>query len=82
MLILGTSIGIFLGVAFLGKVVWEMVDQEVDGTVVRQEGSAVTLKDKNGQEYSWEIVFKEGQKYELDGTFQTGKIILTDVDTD
>lgn len=82
MIILGTTVGIFLGIAFLGKVVWEMVDQEVDGVVVSQEGNVVTLKDSSGQEYSWEIEFKEGQEYELDGVFQGKKLILTDVDTD
>ena len=82
MLILGLSFGLFLGVAFLAKVVWEIVDQEVDGVVTKQEGNMVTLKDKSGQEYTYEIEFKKGQKYELDGTFQGKKIILTDVDQD
>ena len=82
MLVLGLSVGAFLGVTLLAKGVWEIMDQEVDGVVVKQEGNIVTLKDSNGQEHTWELEFKEGQGYEFDGAFQGRKIVVTDVDQD
>jgi len=82
MLILGMSLGVFLGVALLAKVVWELIDTEVDGVVVSQEGNKVTVRDSNGQENTWELEFKKGVEYEFDGTFQGNKITITDVDVD
>lgn len=79
---LALVIGVALGVLVIAKIVWNYVDPEVEGTVVKQEGNMVTVKNDKGEEQTWELELRPGYKYEFDGAFQGKKIMIDEVELD